>query len=85
MWLADAADAEGKCLKAEVEILRSTAKHNAAALAKLEQQSQSALVNGAVPSSPQPSDQTSQDGAREVYLPHLKQHCPSRAGSKVHM
>ena len=64
--VADAADAEGKCLKAEVEILRSTAKHNAAALAKLEQQSQSALLNGAVPSSPQPSDQTSQDGAREV-------------------
>ena len=44
---ADAADAEGECLKAEVHLLRSTAKRNAQALAQLEQQHQQGFL-GAV-------------------------------------
>lgn len=67
--VTDAADAEGQCLKAEVEILRSTAKQNAAMLAELEQQSQTALSPEAAANSPQPSSLCSNDFVtREVYL-----------------
>lgn len=66
--VTDAADSEGQCLKAEVEILRTTAKRNAAMLAKLEQQSQTALVAGVASNSPQPSSLCSPEIAREVCL-----------------